>query len=277
MNQGVDHHSADRNISVARTTASAARRKFIDTVQGLSVGDVLIPLREGAMPAYVAEKKGAGKLPAVIVLPEIWGLHEHIREVTRRFANAGYYAIAPEPYHRQGDLTKITDVKTVLSKANELQDEDMFSDLDALLAWIHVQRKIDTNRLGLTGFSRGARAVWMYAAHTNKFKAAVAWYGGLAPTPYWPGQHRTPIDVIDRLDTPVLGLYGSADANIPLEQIERMRAALNVAGKNHRSMIHVYAGASHGFNADYRSSYHKKAAKDGWHRMLLWFRVNGVG
>jgi carboxymethylenebutenolidase len=265
--------------SVATGFALAAGPVCAQTViqtsaDGLDVADVKIPVAGGSMPAYVAVPKKAGKHAVVIVIPEIWGVHEHIKDVTRRVAKAGYYAIAPEPYHRQGDLTKIADIKEVLGKANSLADDQMLSDLDALVAWVDKQPNAEAKKLGITGFCRGGRTVWLYTAHNPRIKAGVAWYGGLAPTP--PAQPTTPADVAGKLNAPVLGLYGGADTGIPMDQVEKLRAALKAAGKDKQSEIHVYEGMPHAFNADYRPSYRKEAAEDGWKRMLAWFKKHGV-
>ena len=265
--------------SVATGFALAAGPVAAQTViqtpaDGLEVADVKIPVSGGEMPAYVAAPKKAGKFPVVIVIPEIWGMHEHIRDVTRRIGKAGYYGITPEPYFRIGDLRNIPDIKEVVGKANTLADDQMLSDLDGLVAWVDKQPKANAKKLGITGFCRGGRTVWMYTAHSNRIKAGVAWYGGLNPAP--PAMPLTPIDVADKLSAPVLGLYGGADQGIPLDAVERMRAALQAFGKDSQSTIHVYEGMPHAFNADYRPSYRKEAAEDGWKRMLAWFKKNGV-
>ena len=241
---------------------------------GLDAGVAQIPVSGGNLPVYFVSPKKAGKYPVVIVIPEIWGMHEHIRDVTRRLGKAGYFAVTLEPYFRMGDLTRIADIKEVLAKANSLTDEQMLSDLDALVAWSDKQPRANPKKLGITGFCRGGRTVWMYTAHSQRIKAGVAWYGGLSPTP--PAQPLTPIDVTDKLNAPVLGLYGGADQGIPLELVERMRAGLLAFGKDKQSIIHVYPDTPHAFNADYRPSYRKEAAQDGWKRMLAWFKKNGV-
>jgi carboxymethylenebutenolidase len=251
-----------------------AQTMIVTPTDGLDAGSAQVPVSGGNLPVYFASPKKAGKYPAVIVIPEVWGMHEHIRDVTRRVAKAGYYGITLEPYFRIGDLTKITDVKEVVGKANSLRDEDMLADLDALVAWVDTQPKANAKKLAITGFCRGGRTVWMYTAHSKRIKAAVAWYGGLNPAP--PAMPLTPIDVADKLNAPVLGLYGGADQGIPLDAVERMRAALVAFGKDKESMIHVYDGMPHAFNADYRPSYRKEAAEDGWKRMLAWFKKNGV-
>jgi carboxymethylenebutenolidase len=251
-----------------------AQTMIVTPTDGLEVGAAQIPVSGGNLPVYFAAPKKAGKYATVIVIPEVFGMHEHIRDVTRRMAKAGYYAITLEPYFRIGDLTRIADLKEVLNKANSLQDEIMLADLDALVAWVDQQPRANTKKLGITGFCRGGRTVWMYTAHSKRIKAGVSWYGGLNANP--PAMPQTPIDVADQLNAPVLGLYGGKDQGIPLADVERMRAALVAFGKDKQSMIHVYPDVGHAFNADYRPSYSKAEAQDGWKRMLAWFKKNGV-
>ena len=239
-------------------------------MDGLDGGEVKI----GDIPAYYAVPKGKGKRPVVVVVPEIWGMHEHIKDVTRRLAKAGYFAVTSEPYFRIGDLTRLTDIKEVIAGANKLSDMQAFEDLDAVVNWAGKQPRADAARLGITGFCRGGRMVWMYTAHNKKVDAGVAWYGSLMPIP--PAMPAGPLDVTDKVDRPVLGLYGSADQGIPMDHVERMRAGLKAFGNDRKSTIHVYEGMPHAFNADYRPSYRKEAAEDGWKRMLAWFKKHGV-
>ena len=241
---------------------------------GLSVAEVKIPVAGGEMPGYTAAPKKAGKFPVVIVIPEIFGMHEYQKDICRRLAKAGYFAITLDPYFRIGDLSKISEFKEVLAKANSLADTQMLADLDALVAFVEKQGKANAKRLGITGMCRGGRTVWMYTAHSKKIKAGVSWYGGLNPT--LPAQPLTPLDIADQLNAPVLGLYGGADQGIPIVMVERMRAALFAFGKDKQSPIHVYPDMPHAFHADYRPSYRKQAAEDGWKRMLAWFRKHGV-
>jgi carboxymethylenebutenolidase len=240
---------------------------------GLDVGAAQIPVQGGNLPVYFAAPK-KGRHAVVIVIPEIFGMHEYQRDICRRLAKAGYYAITLDPYFRKGDLSKISDIKEVLAVANSLDDAQMLADLDALVAWVEKQPKANAKKLGITGMCRGGRTTWMYVAHSNKIKAGVAWYGGLNPTP--PAMPLTPLDVADQLHAPVLGLYGGADQGIPMEMVVRMRAALLAFGKDKESTIHVYEGMPHAFHADYRPSYRKEAAEDGWKRMLVWFKKHGV-
>ena len=252
-------------------TAEPILAQAISTsMDGLDGGDVKI----GEIPAYYAVPKGKGKRPVVVVVPEIWGMHEHIKDVTRRVAKAGYFAVTNEPYFRIGDLTKVTDIKEVIAGANKLSDMQAFEDIDAVVNWAGKHARGDTARLGITGFCRGGRMVWMYTAHNKKVDAGVAWYGSLMPIP--PAMPTGPLDVTDKVDRPVLGLYGGADQGIPLDHVERLRAGLQAFGNDRKSTIHVYEGMPHAFNADYRPSYRKEAAEDGWKRMLAWFKKNGV-
>jgi carboxymethylenebutenolidase len=238
-------------------------------MDGLDGGDVKI----GDIPAYYAVPKGKGKRPVVLVVAEVFGLHEHIKDVTRRLAKAGYFAVANEPYFRIGELWKMEDLKQVIAGANQLTDQQCFADLDAVVAWAGKNPRANVEKLGITGFCRGGRTVWMYTAHNRKIDAGVAWYGGLSTGG---AITTTPMDVTDKIDRPVLGLYGGADQGIPLAQVEQLRAGLKAFGNDRKSMIHVYEGAPHAFNADYRPSYRKEAAQDGWKRMLAWFKKNGV-
>jgi carboxymethylenebutenolidase len=240
------------------------------SMDGLDGGDVKI----GEIPAYFAVPKGKGKRPVILVVPEIWGNHEHIKDVVRRVAKAGYFAVANEPYFRIGDLTKLENIKEVIAGANKLSDQQAFEDLDAVVAWAGKHQRANVDKLGITGFCRGGRMVWMYTAHNRKVDAGVAWYGSLMPVP--PAMPSGPLDVTDKIDRPVLGLYGSADQGIPMDHVERMRAGLKAFGNDSKSTIHVYEGMPHAFNADYRPSYRKEAAEDGWKRMLAWFKKNGV-
>jgi len=241
---------------------------------GLETGAAQISVQGGNMPAYFAAPKKSGKRATVIVIPEIWGMHEYQKDICRRLAKLGYYAVTLDPYFRKGELYKLTDIKDVLAAANTLEDSVMLADLDALVGWVEKQPKANTKKLGITGMCRGGRTVWMYVAHSKKIKAGVAWYGGLNPMP--PAMPQTPMDVADQLHAPVLGLYAGADQGIPLPMVERMRAGLLAFGKDKESIIHVYPDMPHAFHADYRPTYRKEAAEDGWKRMLAWFKKHGV-
>jgi carboxymethylenebutenolidase len=251
-----------------------AQQAIRTPADGLDVADVKIPVADGQMPAYTAAPKRAGRFGTVIVVPEIWGLHEYQKDICRRLAKAGYYAISFDPYFRKGELWKLSDVKEVIAAANSLSDAQSAADLDALVSWVEKQPKANARKLGITGMCRGGRTAWMYTAHNPKIKAAVAWYGHF--TPVLPAMTSSPLDTADKLHAPVLGLYGGADSGIPMDQVERMRAALLAFGKDKESSIHVYEGVPHAFHADYRNSYRKEAAEDGWKRMLAWFKKHGV-
>lgn len=258
----------------AVTAAPVMAQAIKTSADGLEAGDIQIPSGNGTVPAYYAVQKGKGKRPVVIVVAEIWGLHEHIKDVCRRLAKAGYFAIANEPYFRIGELWKLTEIKDVLAGANKLDDDRAFLDIDATVAWASKHPLGNGGKLGITGFCRGGRMVWMYSAYNKKVKAGVAWYGGLNQMP--PAMPLSPLDIADQLKAPVLGLYGGADSGIPIVMVERMRAALLAFGKEKESMIHVYPDMPHAFNADYRPSYRKEAAEDGWKRMNAWFKKHGV-
>jgi len=241
-------------------------------MDGLDGGDIKI----GDIPAYYAVPKGGGKRPVVLVIGEIWGLHEHIKDVVRRVAKEGYFAVSNDQYFRQGELWKMEDIKQVMAGANQLSDGQAFKDLDAVVAWAGKNPRANTDKMGITGFCRGGRMVWMYDAHQSKIDAGVSWYGGLSPAQ--PAIETTPFDIVDKLHAPVLGLYGGADQGIPQDQVELLSTALKGSGnaKAKASTIHVYPGMPHAFNADYRPSYRKEAAEDGWKRMLAWFKQHGV-
>jgi carboxymethylenebutenolidase len=241
---------------------------------GLDIFDLRIPVPQGNMPAYIAAPKKAGKLATIIVVPEVFGMHEYQKDIARRLANAGYFAVTYDPFFRKGDLSKMADIKRVVGLANSLDDYQMLGDLDALVEFLEKQKRVNAKKIGITGMCRGGRTVWIYAAHSNKIKAAVSWYGSMDELP--PAMPRTPIDIADSLKAPVLGLYGGADSGIPVEMVERMRAGLLAFGKDKESMIHVYPDTPHAFHADYRPTYRKEAAEDGWKRMLAWFKKHGV-
>jgi carboxymethylenebutenolidase len=240
---------------------------------GLDVADVMITVGADKVPAYRARPKGGKGESVVIVTQEIFGVHEHIRDLCRRLAKSGYYAIAPALYVRQGDPAKVEDIKTLIETiVAKVPDEQVYGDLDAAALFAGTEGA-DAAKLAITGFCWGGRIVWLYAAHNPNLKAGVAWYGKLVgePDPLHP---KHAVDVAKDLKAPVLGLYGALDKGIPLESVEAMRAAL---GPDSKSSIIVYPDAGHGFNADYRESYVEADAKDGWAKMLAFFAANGAG
>ncbi len=265
--------------SIAVGFAAAVRPVAAETVivtdaEGLEAGDVKIPAPGGEIPGYRAMPAKGAKLPVVLVVQEIFGVHEHIRDVCRRFAKLGYFAVAPDLYARQGDVSAIADIQEIVSKVvAKVPDAQVIADLDATAAWAEKTGRADTAKLGITGFCWGGRIVWLYAAASPKLRAGVAWYGRFAG-PKSDLQPKHPLDVAAELRAPVLGLYGGQDQGIPLEDVEKMRAALKAAGKP--SEIVVYPDAPHGFHADYRPSYRADAAKDGWKRLQDWFKKYGA-
>ena len=246
------------------------------SADGLNVGEVMIDVNGFKMPAYRAAPAGKTGLPVVLVLSEIFGVHEYIADTARRFAKAGYLAIAPELFVRQGDAQSYGEMAKLMAEViSKVPDAQVLGDLDAAVKWAAVNGG-DTSKLGVTGFCWGGRQVWLYSAHNPAVKAGVAWYGRLvgdatALTP------RHPVDVAARLNGPVLGLYGGADTGIPLDTVDKMKAALatgNAAAK--ASTFVVYPDAPHAFHADYRPSFRKEPAEDGWKRAVAWFKQHGV-
>jgi len=244
---------------------------------GLIAGEIKVPAEGGEMPAYRAQQAVGSNFPVILVVQEIFGVHEHIKDICRRLAKQGYLAIAPELYARQGDPRKYANMQELMSEiVNKVPDDQVMGDLDACVAWSKTNGG-DGTRLGITGFCWGGRIAWLFAAHNPLVKAGVAWYGRIV------GQTsalnpKNPIDIAGQLNGPVLGLYGGQDQGIPLDTLDQMRKALAESGNaaSKASTIQVYADAPHAFNADYRPSYRKEAADDGWKRLLAWFKQNGV-
>ncbi len=244
---------------------------------GLTVGEVTIDVKGFKMPAYRAQPAGKTNLPVVLVLSEVFGVHEHIADVANRFARAGYLAIAPELFVRQGDAQSYGEIAKLLAEVvNKVPDAQVMADLDATVAWAGTNGG-DLKRVGITGFCWGGRQTWLYTAHSKYIKAGVAWYGRIvgAPNALMP---TNPIDIATDLNGPVLGLYGGADSGIPVQTLAQMQNAL-ASGKSSASkgsQFVVYPDIPHAFNADYRPTYRKAAADDGWKRCLAWFKTHGV-
>lgn len=241
---------------------------------GLVAGEVQIPMADGKIvPAYRARPNRTGRFATVLVVQEIFGVHEHIKDLCRRLAKSGYMAVAAEMFARQGDVSKIENVQEIINTVvSKVPDSQVMSDLDSTAAWA-AKNGGSADRLAITGFCWGGRIVWLYAAHNPRLLAGAAWYGRLegetnAMTP------KNPVDYVGVLKAPVIGFYGGKDTGISLESIERMRGALKVL--DDESEIHVYPEAQHGFNADYRPSYKKDDAQDAWKKMLAWFKKYGV-
>jgi carboxymethylenebutenolidase len=240
---------------------------------GLLAGAVTIPVEDGEIPAYYAQPESGSDFPIILVIQEIFGVHEHIQDVVRRLAKLGYLAIAPELFARQGDVTKLSNIEEIRAIVAKVPDAQVLSDLDATLDWAVKSSKGNIDRVGITGFCWGGRITWLYAAYNPKVKAGVAWYGRLvgtstALTP------KHPIDIAPTLSVPVLGLYGGKDTGIPLESVEKVRILLD-AGSS-KSEIVVYPEAPHAFFADYRPSYRETDANDAWERLQAWFKQQGL-
>ncbi len=246
----------------------AAQTMITTDTQGLTAGEVQIPTKDGQMPAYRAMSAGKTGLPTVLVVQEVFGVHEHIKDVARRLAKQGYLAVAPELYARQGDATKYTDTGALMKEiVSQVSDAQVMGDLDAAAAW--AAKNGGAGKLGITGFCWGGRVVHMYASHNPNVAAGVAWYGRTAGS-YHAGD-KTPLDVAGQIKAPVLGLYGGADSGIPTDTVENFGAALKAAG-NTRSEMVIFPNTPHAFYADYRPSYRKEAADDGWKRLTAWFK-----
>ncbi len=244
--------------------------------KGLTAGEVRIATRSGPVPAYRAMPEKGDRFPLVLVVQEIFGVHEHIKDVCRRLAKLGYFAISVELYYRQGDVSRLTDNQEIFAKVvNHVPDSQVLSDLDAAVIYAESTGKADMSRLGVTGFCWGGRIVWTYCVHNPGVKAGIAWYGRLVASQKTALQPAYPVELAPYLKVPVLGLYGGQDTSIPLDHVEQMRAALKAAG-NTTSEITVYPEAPHAFYADYRPSYRKAAAEDGWKRMQEWLKKHGV-
>ena len=250
-----------------------AQTMIVTDTKGLVAGDIKIPTPTGDIPGYRAMPESGGPFATVLVVQEIFGVHEHIKDICRRLAKAGYFAVAPELYYRQGDVSQLKEINEIFKVVSKVPDTQVMGDLDAAVAWAKASGKADVSRLAITGFCYGGRIVWLYAAHNPQLKTGVAWYGRLI-TDKTENQPFHPYDVADRINVPILGLYGGADQGIPNDTVEKMKAALKAAGKP--SEIIVYPDTPHAFNADYRPSYRKEQAEDGWKRMLAWFKKNGV-
>jgi carboxymethylenebutenolidase len=257
----------------ALATQPVSAATITTDTQGLDAGEVQIPVKDGQIPAYRAKPKGGAAAPVILVVQEVFGVHEHIKDICRRLAKLGYYAVATELYARQGDASKVSDINQLISTiVSKVPDAQVLSDLDATAAFAATDGG-DAARLGITGFCWGGRIVWLYAEHNPALKAGVVWYGKLVgqPTELQP---KNPIDLVADLHAPVLGLYGGADTGIPVDTVKQMETAAKAAGKTVEMV--VYPDTPHAFNADYRASYREGPAQDGWKRMQAWFHAHGL-
>jgi carboxymethylenebutenolidase len=253
--------------------AGPVRADVIKTdTNGLNAGDAKVKVADGEMPVYFARPANAANPPVILVAMEIFGLHEYIKDVTRRLGHMGALAVAPDYYFRKGDLTKISDIQQLLPVVNGKPDKELFSDLDATVDWAKSQGG-DTSRLGIMGFCRGGRTVWLYSTHNPNLKAGVAFYGSLADpeNENWP---KNALNLASQVKEPVLGLYGAEDTGIKTDDVKEMETRLKAAGKT--AEFHVYPGAPHGFHADYRPSYREQQAKEAWGELTKWFKKYNV-
>src|SRR6201747_841477 len=267
--------TASAAVTAGYTLATGpVRADVIKTdTNGLTAGDTKIKVADGEMPGYFARPNGVSNPAIVLVAMEIFGLHEYIKDVTRRLAKLGAFAVAPDYYFRKGtDLTKITDIPQLLPIVNSKPDAELLSDLDSTVAWAKSQGG-DTSKLGIIGFCRGGRTVWEYAAHSPTLKAGAAFYGPPVdpPNPLWP---KSPTQLAPEMKAPVIGFYGEADTGIPVAAVQALKEAL---AKNKKTAeFKLYPAAPHGFHADYRASYRKESADDAWVNMQRWFKKYGV-
>ena len=259
-------------VGFALAVSPAGAQTIQTDTNGLTAGEVQIPVSGGQIPGYRAMPSKGGNFPVVLVVQEIFGVHEHIKDVCRRFAKAGYCAVAPELYARQGDVSKITDVQQIINTVvSKVPDAQVMSDLDATVAWAGRNSRANAQRVAIAGFCWGGRIVWLYAALSGNVKAGAAFYGRLegdtnAMTP------KNPIDYAGGLRAPVIGFYGGKDTGIPQSSVSKMKISLDVVDST--SEINVYPNADHGFHADYRPTYNAEAAKDAWAKTMAWFKKN---
>jgi carboxymethylenebutenolidase len=285
LNSASGAHTASRRTALkaalgvgyaASVGAAVAQTAIKTSSEGLTVGEFIVDVGGFKVPAYRASPAGKTNLPVVLVIQEVFGVHEYIADTARRFAKMGYLAIAPELYARQGDPTKYNAIADLIREVvNKVPDAQVMADLDGMVQWAGANGG-DTSKLAITGFCWGGRITWLYAAHNKNVKAGAAWYGRLVgqPSDLMP---KNPLDLVGSIHGPVLGLYGGADQGIPLDTVEKMKTALkdgSPAAK--KSEFVVYDGAPHAFHADYRATYRKEPAEDGFKRTLDWFKANGV-
>ncbi len=241
---------------------------------GITAGEVKVPVADGEIAAYQAMPAKGKNFPVILVIQEIFGVHEHIKDVCRRFAKLGYLAIAPEMFARQGDVSQMSDIGEILSKVvAKVPDQQVMSDLDATLAFVKVNKKGNIAKVATVGFCWGGRTVWLYANHNPNIKAGIAYYGLLNGMKS-DIKANDPIDIASQIKVPVLGLYAATDSFIKPEVIEQMQAGLEKSSS--RSEIVVFPNVNHGFYADYRPTYNKTAADYSWQLARDWLKRHGV-
>jgi carboxymethylenebutenolidase len=253
----------------AAASSSVTGEVITTNTEGIIVADGKVLSRDFSVPIYEARPSGPGKYPILIIIPEIFGMHEHIKDVTRRFAKEGFLSITFEPYAREGGVLNLPDIASVRKVADNVHDKRVLNDLDAIVTYAQQHSAGRADQLGVTGFCRGGMYTLLYAAHNHELKAAVAWYGTLRPAKTPGVRTAGPLDVASQIDCPVLGLYGGEDVGIPVVDVREMETALKAAGKTAEFIL--YPGAPHAFFADYRPSYRPDAAKDAWRRCITWF------
>lgn len=258
----------------ALSVRPVSAQTILTDTSALTTREIKIPVADGVVPAYLAHPADGGDFPVALVVQEIFGVHEHIKDVCRRLAKLGYLAVAPELFARQGNVSTMTNINEIITKVvSKVPDNQVMSDLDAAVDWVGKHTKGNISHLAITGFCWGGRITWLYAAHNPKVTAGVAWYGKLTG-PKTDLQPTHPIDIASQLTVPVLGLYGGQDNGIPLDTVKEMQKEL--ANGDSQSLIQVYEDAPHAFFADYRPSYRKEAAYDGWKRMQEWLAGHGI-
>jgi carboxymethylenebutenolidase len=274
MNARREFLSAHLPVGFALAVQPITAQTITTNTEGLQAGEVHIPAKDGKMmPAYRVNPAKGRNFPVVLVVEEIFGIHEYIKDICRRLGKLGYMAVAPDLFLRQGDVTQLPNIQDIISKVvSQVPDEQVMSDLDATLDWVGKNGG-NTSKTSITGYCWGGRIVWLYAAHQPKVKAGVAWYGVLSRATN-PLQPKHPVDIAAGLKAPILGLYGGQDRGIPLDTVDKMKAEL--AKGSSKSEIIVYPDAPHGFHADYRESYRKSDADDAWKKLIDWFKKHGV-
>jgi len=246
-----------------------AAQVIATSTEGLTVTDTTVLSKGFQVPIYEARPAAPGRYPVILVIAEVWGMHEHIKDVTRRFAKEGFLAITFETYAREGGTLQLPDQPAVMKVANSVPDAQTMADLDALVAYAKAHPAARADHIGVTGFCRGGMYTLLFAAHNPDVKAAVPWYGSIKPAKTPGIRDAGPLDVAARITVPVLGLYGEADQGIPVADVKELEAALKAAGATAEFVL--YPGAPHAFHADYRQSYRPEAAKDAWARCVAWF------